>query len=369
MITQQIQQRYLNFPVKEGSPKRQVHVLIDGQLLHDFEIELAEEEPDFWVFLDLDKYLGKKVVVQIIPPLEDEHSLDPVLVSAGIVRGEELYKEALRPLFHFTARRGWLNDPNGLLFYNGVYHLFYQHNPYGVKWGNMHWGHAVSADLLHWRELPETLYPDSMGTMFSGSAVVDWANTTGLQSGEHPPIVLIYTAAGNFSAWSKDQPFTQCLALSLDGGETFTKYPANPVLPWVRGANRDPKVIWHAATKRWVMALYLDDNDFALFASPDLKQWQRIDSYSITGCIECPDIFELPVDGDPANTHWVLWGANASYLVGQFDGDYFSVEAEVLDSQHGGNAFAAQTYSDIPAGRRAANPGGLAARRYRRYAL
>jgi fructan beta-fructosidase len=349
MISQQIQQRYLNFPVKEGAPKRQVNVLIDGQLLHDFEIELAEDDPDFWVFLDLDGFLGKKAVVQIIPALEGELCLEPALQSAGIICGENVYKEALRPQIHFTARRGWLNDPNGLVFYDGLYHLFYQHNPYGVKWGNMHWGHAVSSDLLHWQEQEETLYPDSTGTMYSGSAVVDWGNTSGLQQGDHPPLVLIYTAAGNHSAWSKDQPFTQCLAASLDGGQTFRKYAANPVLPEVRAANRDPKVIWHAPTQRWVMALYLDETDFALFASPDLKQWQQIDSFSIAGCSECPDIFELPVDGNPEDTRWVLWGANASYLIGRFDGQRFTREAEVLDSQHGGSAYAAQTYSDIPA--------------------
>jgi fructan beta-fructosidase len=349
MITQQIQQRYLNLPVKNGAPKRQVNVLVDGQLLHDFHIELAEDVPDFWVILDMDAYRGKKAVLQIHPPLDESIHVEPVIQSDGIIGSENLYCEALRPQFHFTARRGWLNDPNGLVWFDGTYQLFYQHNPYGCAWGNMHWGHATSPDLVHWQEHPIALYPDGLGTMYSGCAVIDWENTSGFQQGTQPPMVMLYTAAGGDSAWSKDQPFTQCLAYSTDGGKTLQKYAGSPVLPWIEGANRDPKVIWHSPTHRWVMVLYLEDERYAIFTSPDLKQWHRTDSFAIPGCSECPDIFALPVDGDPNNMRWVLWGANTSYLLGQFDGENFTQQAAVLNSQHFGSAYAAQTYSDIPA--------------------
>ena len=208
----------------------------------------------------------------------------------------------------------------------------------------MHWGHAVSRDLVHWEEVGDALYPDHLGTMFSGSAVVDWQNTTGFQDGDDPPVVCIYTAAG--------EPYTQCLAYSTDGGETWVKYAGNPVLNHIAGHNRDPKVIWHAPSQQWVMALYLVDHDFALFGSPDLKTWHRLCDVHIGDVIECPDFFELPVDDDPANTRWVFWGANGNYVLGSFDGTTFTPETGVLRYAGDGNSYAAQTWSDVPDGRR-----------------
>lgn len=259
------------------------------------------------------------------------------------------YNEPLRPQFHFTARRNWLNDPNGLVFFGGQYHLFFQHNPSGVEWGNMTWGHAVSDDLVHWRQHDDAIEPDALGTIFSGSAVVDWKNTAGFQTGDEPALVAMYTAAGGTSPASQGVKFTQCLAYSNDRGQTWNKYDGNPVVPHIAGDNRDPKVIWHEPSQRWVMALYLDKNDFALFNSPDLKKWERIDDLTVPGSIECPDFFELPVVGKPGESKWIFWTANNVYLVGEFDGQDFKPEGEPQRFEHGANCFAAQTYSDIPA--------------------
>ena len=164
------------------------------------------------------------------------------------------YDEQYRPQFHFSPRTNWTNDPNGMVFYQGEYHLFYQHNPYGAYSGNLTWGHAVSRDMVHWQELPDNaLYPDEHGPICSGSAVVDWNNTAGLQAGREKTLVAMFTAAGN--------PFTQVIAFSNNRGRTWTKYTNNPVLQHIIGGDRDPKVIWYAPEKKWVMALYLDHND------------------------------------------------------------------------------------------------------------
>jgi fructan beta-fructosidase len=264
-----------------------------------------------------------------------------------------LYHERFRPQYHFTPKTNWTNDPNGLVFYKGEYHLFFQHNPTGIDWGNMTWGHAVGTDLLHWKQMEHALLPDRLGTIFSGSAVVDGDNTAGFQDGPEKPIVCIFTSAGGTSPESKGQPFTQSLAFSTDRGRTWKKYAGNPVLGHISGGNRDPKVLWHAPSRRWIMALYLDDaktpNAYALFSSPNLKEWTRLCSVEIPGATECPDFFELPVDGDPKNSKWVFWGASNDYVLGSFDGKEFKREAGPFKSHWGANRYAAQTYSDIPA--------------------
>jgi fructan beta-fructosidase len=264
-----------------------------------------------------------------------------------------MYGELYRPQFHFTARAGWHNDPNGLVCYKGEYHLFFQHNPHGVEWGNMTWGHAVSRDLVHWQQLPHALHPDRLGTMFSGSVVVDWANTAGFRTGDEDTLVAVYTAAGGTSAESQDQPFTQCIAYSNDRGRTWEKHAGNPVLPHIIGGNRDPKVTWHAGTGRWIMALYLDEHDYGFYASPDLKQWTHLHDMTVPGCAECPDFFEMPVEGEPGERRWVWTAANGHYLIGEFDGQRFTPETasgvagpHFLD--HGANFYAVQTYSDAP---------------------
>jgi sucrose-6-phosphate hydrolase SacC (GH32 family) len=275
-----------------------------------------------------------------------------VPVNFGFVRTgklvERLYDETYRPQFHFSPAKNWTNDPNGLVYYKGEYHLFFQHNPFGIQWGNMTWGHATSRDLVHWKEHAPTIFPDKLGTIFSGSAVVDFANTAGFQKGDEKVIVCIYTSAGGTSPESQGQPFTQGLAFSNDRGVTWTKYEKNPVLGHVAGSNRDPKVIWLEATKKWVMALYLDGTDYALFGSKDLKEWAKLCDVKMPGTGECPDFFDLPVDGDPGRRLWVFWGANGNYRLGTFDGMTFKPETDVIQSLWGANDYAAQTYSDIP---------------------
>jgi len=260
----------------------------------------------------------------------------------------KLYQEKYRPQFHFTAKKNWLNDPNGLMYYKGEYHLFFQHNPFGIKWGNMTWGHAVSPDMVHWKQLDHAIEPDKLGTIFSGSGVVDVNNTAGFQTGEEKVLVCIYTSAGGTSDESKGQPFTQSIAYSNDKGRTWTKYENNPVIKHIVSSNRDPKVIWHEPSQKWVMALFLDGNVYELFESPNLKEWKGMSLVHLPGAGECPDIFELPVDGDLDNKKWVFWGGNGNHLIGIFDGNRFNAESEVLRTEFGANCYAAQTWDNIP---------------------
>jgi len=259
------------------------------------------------------------------------------------------YGEKYRPQFHFTAQKHWINDPNGLFYYQGTYHLCFQHQPPGRTGAYKDWGHAVSTDLVHWKQLTSAVTPHKVwGGCWSGSAVVDWDNTTGFQTGKDKPIVLIITNAGEPNTPPPSAPNTQCIAYSVDGGQTFTYYDKNPVLGHIVAENRDPKVVWHALTKKWIMALYLTGNDYGLFSSPDLKKWERLCVVNLPGVAECPDLFEIPVDGNPANKKWVFWGANGRFLIGSFDGRSFKLEGALHRADYGANFYAAQTWSDIP---------------------
>ncbi len=261
----------------------------------------------------------------------------------------KLYDELYRPQFHFSAAKNWINDPNGLVYYDGEYHLFFQYNPEGLQWGNMTWGHAVSPDLLHWKQLDNALLPDSLGTMFSGSAVVDWNNTAGFQSGKEKALVAIYTCHRSADVDSSLED--QCLAYSNDRGRTWTKYAHNPVLPTPHLVNRsfrDPKVFWYAPTGKWVMIIYHRVGN-SLYGSPDLKRWTLLSEF--TGLpYECPDMYELAVDGDAGNTRWIAEGGNGDYFIGRFDGTTFTPESGKLTCDHGAHYYASQTFSDIPEG-------------------
>jgi len=334
-----VEKRYLNLPVKNGAAKRNVQILVDGRRERFFDIELADSQPDWWAFLDLQPWRGKTITVQVDRLREDSGALESIAQSDTIKGGDDMYREALRPQFHFSSRRGWNNDPNGLVYYEGEYHLFYQHNPFGWNWGNMHWGHAVSRDLVKWQELNDALAPDELGPMFSGSAVVDWENTSGLGAAGRPPMVLIYTAAGH--------PTVQCIASSTNGRD-FVKFSGNPVLKEITPGNRDPKVMWHAPSRRWVMALYVGKDKkhtIHFLTSPDLKSWEI--SGEIDGFFECPDLFELPLDGDPGKKKWILTAASSDYMVGVFDGRQFKPETPKLKGHRGRGFYAEQTFSDI----------------------
>jgi fructan beta-fructosidase len=336
-----IQNSYLNFPVKNGAPMRHISLLLDGKSERAFDIELADGTPDWWAFLDATPFRGKVVTIQVNDLPKGSVGLSSVDESGQIKDSGDLYREPLRPQFHFTSRRGWLNDPNGLVYFKGEYHLFYQHNPYGWNSGNMSWGQAVSRDLVHWHELPLALYPDEHGAIWSGSAVVDWNNTADFQIGKQPALVAMFTAAGN--------PFTQEIAYSNDRGRTWSKFEKNPVLGHMAADNRDPKVTWFASGKKWVMALYLDHNDYAIFESRDLKHWSKLQNFTLTGDAECPNFFEIPLDGNARNPRWVFFGASGVYVVGKFDGHVFVPETQPRRLENGNCWYAAQVYSDIPA--------------------
>jgi len=338
--------RYLHLPIRNGATKRLVTLLVDDQVIVRNDIELADGDADWWASMDVSPWKGRALTIRVDKLPEGSTALSSIHSSDRFKDLERLYREPLRGQFHFSPQRGWNNDPNGCVYYNGEYHLFFQHNPYGWGWGNMHWGHAVSKDLVHWEELGETLMPDSMGPMFSGSAVVDWNNTSGFGTPTNPPLVLIYTAAGN--------PTVQGIAYSTDG-RTFTKYSGNPVLKQITGGNRDPKVFWHEPTQKWVMVLYVElqgKHTIHFFTSPNLRDWTLASvTEGIAGTaylFECPDFFELPIDGDATNQKWVLLGANSEYAVGTFDGIKFTPEQSKLPGHRGRGFYAPQTFSDIP---------------------
>jgi len=344
-----VDQDYLHFPVKTGGLKRLVKLQRDGASLREFTIEFATGEPDFWVYLETHDFRGEKLTLVAEQRRGDRGNVfDRVTAGDTPKNFDTFYREKFRPQYHFSSPRGWNNDPNGLVYYKGEYHLFYQRNPFGWAWDNMTWGHAISRDLVHWKHLPDALHPDAMGTMYSGTALVDTKNTLGFKTGDEAPIILFYTSAGGMNPWSKGVPHTQSMAYSNDRGRTITKYEGNPIVDHIRGGNRDPRVFWHEPTKKWVMVLYLDDSEIGFFTSDNLKDWTEHKQSRIRGFHECPELFEMPVDGDADTMKWVLYGAAGDYMVGDFDGKVFTPETEIIDYAHGEAFYASQLYSNIP---------------------
>jgi len=349
---------YLNIPIRTGASKHLVELIQNGQVVREFGAELADGSPDFYAFMDMTPFRGKDVLVRVDSQSATHAQLAGLVQSNSIIAKTPIYQEALRPIYHYTARRGWINDPNGMVFYKGEYHLCYQHNPYGWSWANMHWGQAVSTDLVHWRELPEALYPDTLGSIFSGSTVVDANNTAGFGPNA---LISLYTSAGakgyavaNPTLWdvrmSNGQPFTQSLAYSTDRGRTFKKYRGNPVLPnMVDGDNRDPRVIWYALGHKWVMALWLKKNDYGFFSSKDLVHWTQTSTFTFPDVTEVPELFPLSLDGNPSNTKWIFLAEFGVYYIGSFDGNAFTPQSDKLWINSGNNFGSPQTFSNIPA--------------------
>lgn len=344
--------RYLNIPVKMGAVIEQMDIWIGDKMVRNMEVELGGDEPDYWVTLEVKDWIGQELRIEASKSPNVEQALNQCFCSETPKEENLFYKEPLRPKVHFTSRRGWLNDPNGLVWHEGEWHLFYQHNPYGCIWGNMTWGHAVSRDLAHWTELGDVLHPDSLGPIFSGSVVVDKKNTLGCQQNGDTVLVAVYTSAGGFGYHTRHLQHSQSIGYSLDKGRNWVTFSGNPVLPTLVRYNRDPKVTWHTPTGRWIMVLYLDKQEYAIFSSPNLMDWTETDRFKLEGADECPDFFEMSVTNEPTVRKWVFTGANSTYLVGSFDGYRFRPETKPVKMDSGTNYYAVQTYSNAPDDRR-----------------
>ncbi|CAB4886882.1 unannotated protein [freshwater metagenome] len=274
---------------------------------------------------------------------------------------ESVFTESLRPTFHFTPELNWMNDPNGLVFHKGKYHLFFQHNPDGILWGNMSWGHAVSTDLINWEHLPVAIACTETAGIFSGSVVIDHTNSSGFGSLENPPMVAIYTLHQNDQSNQ-----SQHIAYSLDDGLTWVKYANNPVLDLGMKDFRDPKVSWDASTNTWLMTVAKPlEFKISFFTSPDLKSWSHLSDFgplgATGGCWECPDLFSLPAP--TGEKVWVLLvslnpggitnGSGTQYFIGNWDGTTFTTEQKSTKwIDYGRDNYAGVTFNDAPEGRR-----------------
>ena len=355
-------QKYLLLPVEDASPDVRISMIVNNKEVKNFDVRLAVNKVDYFVPVDLSDYSGKTISFKF-----KMNSNDPVRVNLSPdntacckeMRLSDTFdtgnREKFRPTYHFSPLYGWMNDPNGMVYKDGEYHLFYQYNPYGSKWGNMNWGHAISKDLINWEHRPVAITPDALGTIFSGSAVVDHHNTAGFGAGA---IVAIYTQNSDRQV--------QSIAYSTDNGRTFTKYENNPVLVSEARDFRDPKVFWYEGTQRWIMVLAVGQ-EMQIFSSPDLKDWTFESSfgegYGAHGNVwECPDLFELPVEGT-GEKKWVLlcslgdgpFGDSATqYFVGSFDGKKFICDNQPNVTKWmdwGKDHYATVTWSNAPAGR------------------
>jgi fructan beta-fructosidase len=284
-----------------------------------------------------------------------------LIFSLVTIAQNNLYKEKYRPQFHFSPAKNWTNDPNGLVYFDGEYHLFYQYNPYGNKWGHMSWGHAVSADMIHWKHLPLAIPEKDSIMIFSGSAVIDENNTTGFAKRPgQVPMVAIYTAHVIANPSNPDNyRQEQHIAYSLDKGRTWTKYAGNPVLDIHKKDFRDPKVFWYMPQKKWVMVVVLPHEHIVQFySSPDLKRWMHLSDFGPAGDIkdiwECPDLLQVPVAGSTTMFKWVLLNSQQTtmqYFVGEFDGTKFINENKankIFRPDYGPDYYAAVTYNHLP---------------------
>lgn len=349
---------YLLLPIQDNAPEAKVYIVKDGlQMNVAVNVRLAREHIDYYVPLNLLEYQGKDIAIDILGMPANALCWDSLKLSNVF---DMTNFEKFRPVYHHTPAYGWMNDPNGMFYKDGVYHLYYQYNPYGSVWGNMTWGHSTSRDLVHWTYEGTPIVPDAWGAIFSGSCVVDHENTAGFGKGA---VVAFYTSAKS-TPWGDVQ--SQSMAYSLDNGKTFTKYEGNPILTSSERDFRDPKVFWYAPGKHWVMMLAVGQH-MEIYSSVNLKDWKKESEFGAMqgahgGVWECPDLVEIPVEGT-RQKKWVLicnlnpggpfGGSAAQYFVGSFDGKTFVNESPTLTKwmDWGKDNYATVTWNNAPDGR------------------
>lgn len=351
--------KFLLLPVQENAPEGKVNIIVNNefQLEQNINIRLAREKVDYYVPLDLSAYQGKSVSVDVTGMPVSSLCWKEIKLSDTFYSSN---RETYRPVYHHTPVYGWMNDPNGMFYKDGVYHLYFQYNPYGSMWANMTWGHSTSTNLTHWTYEGTAIVPDAWGAIFSGSCVVDKDNTAGFGKGA---VVAFYTSAKS-TPWGDVQ--SQSMAYSLDNGKTFIKYEHNPILTSTERDFRDPKVFWYAPGKHWVMMLAVGQ-EMQIYSSGNLKEWKKESSFGAMqgahgGVWECPDLVEVAVEGSKEKK-WVLicnlnpggpfGGSAAQYFVGSFDGKKFVNESPTQTKwlDWGKDNYATVTWSNAPAGR------------------
>lgn len=361
-----IERPYINFLVAGARDVPSVlgaELQVDGKVVRSAGATEAKDLTHalLWRTWDVRALKGRKATIRV----NDQSSFGSLVVDQFVQSDEakgvpcdatHLGRESHRPQFHYTALSGWLNDANGLVHYKGAWHLFHQHRP--VDGSGISWGHAVSHDLLHWERLSTAIASGNKDACASGSGLVDWENASGLKQGADPPILLFHTL---MPPPNPDTKATQCLMYSTDGLKTLQKFPSNPVLRTPATRDRDPKVFFHKPTQAWIMVLSLSRNNtdrehatYGLFRSKDLKSWDLIQELGPGPWFwECPDMFEMAMDGDTSKMKWVFMKGSGDYMVGTFDGNHFTPETGTPIRIHwGGSFYGAQTFSDAPDGRR-----------------
>lgn len=332
--TIEIKKKVLLIPVCAEKEVKTVSFFCKDEKIYEFSIPVGEAD-EFYAFhylapLNVEKFEGERITIEGDVP---EAFLDAVSQSDDAPESSQSH-----PLIHFTPSAGWINDPNGMIYQDGVYHLFFQYNPFDTKWENMSWGHAVSRDLLHWEQMETAMYPDREGTMYSGSGMVNDREMLGLPRDAQ---LYFYTCAGGRSSWSKGKNFTQKIAYSTDGGKTLHKMEGCIVRHIVE-ENRDPKVYWHEESNSFYMVLYLDKNDFLIMRSSDLKNWKKSQTLTLENAWECPDMRKIPVEG--GGEQWIFWSADGFYYLGDFDGYEFKTDGVQYKAYATGVPYAAQTF-------------------------
>ena len=358
ILTLKEEKKYLLLPVQDNAPEGKIYFVINNQNVGSgINVRLAREKVDYYVPLDLSAYVGKDLSLDVQGMPESAVCWKKMKLSDTF---DTTNREKFRPVYHHTPVYGWMNDPNGMFYKDGVYHLYFQHNPYGSTWGNMTWGHSTSTDLVNWKFEGTPIVPDAWGSIFSGSAVIDENNVAGFGEGA---VIAFYTSAKP-SPWGDVQ--MQSMAYSTDNGMTFTKYEGNPVVTSAKRDFRDPKVFWYAPGKHWVMIL-AGGQEMDIYSSKNLKDWKYESCFGAKqgahgGVWECPDLVELPVEGTKEK-RWVLicninpggpFGGNAAqYFVGTFNGKKFVNESPTQTKwmDWGKDHYATVTFSNAPDGR------------------